>query len=284
MQAIKRILVPVDFSANSKAAFEFAVGLAEDLNASIKVVHILNEFNSSSPLEDPLLVPTVSEDYDKKLNAFIKEEEEAMGNVMTKRKVTINSETIFGGVVPSILSFSDSGEYDLLVMGVTGDKAFGEVMFGSTASEVSQKAKCPVLLVPRNYRYAGIMDILYACDFDHTSEKQIKIVADVADFFDANVNLLFVREDDKLGRDCDEDIEKIGKLFTEYAPNIEFNADVINEDTVVEGINEFCKENSVDMVVVVTKHRNMWQRFLHTSVTKQIAMYAETPVFIIHEN
>lgn len=37
---MKNILVPTDFSENSKCAFNYALELAEQLNAAITVVHI----------------------------------------------------------------------------------------------------------------------------------------------------------------------------------------------------------------------------------------------------
>lgn len=284
MKSIKNILVPIDFSDNSKAAFEFAIGLAEDLDAKVKVVHVLGEYNSPSPLIDNLIIPAPDESEVHRLDAFLQEEQDTMGNVLSKRKVKVNQETLFGSIVPTILNLSNSGEYDLIVMGVTGEKAVSEVFFGSTASEISQKSKCPVLLVPRNYRYAGIMDILFACDFEHTSIAQMKSVASVAEFFDANVNLVFVKTEDDSDKGYDSKIKEIKQTFSEYAPDIEFKAEIISQDSVVEGVNEYCKENNVDMVLVVTKNRNFWQRFLHASVTKQLAIYAEEPVFIIHED
>lgn len=284
MRAIKNILVPVDFSQNSKAAYEFAVGLADDLNANVKVVHILNEFNSPTPLADTLIVPASDNDFDERLNAFLAEEEDEMGAVLTKKRVKVNSEVIFGNVASSIINLSNTGEFDLLVMGITGERSFSEQLFGSTASDVSQKAGCPVLLLPKNYQYTGILDILYACDFDHTSANQIKQVADTAEYFDANVNLVFIRETFNEDKNYDNSIKEIGKIFSSYAPNVEFKAEVINEDSVVDGVNEYCRDNNVDMVVVVTKNRSFWSKFVHSSTTKQMALYAEEPVLILHEN
>lgn len=284
MRAIKNILVPIDFSENSKAAYEFAIGLAEDLKANVKVVHILSEFNAATPLADSLIVPATENDFEEKLASFLLEEESEMGTVLTKKRVKVDSEVIFGNVAASIVNLSKSGLYDLLVMGITGERSFGEHLFGSTASDVSQKAGCPVLLLPKNYQYTGILDILYACDFDHTSSKQIKQVAETAEYFDANVNLVFVRETINEDKNYEANIKEIGKIFNSYAPDVEFRAEIIDEDSVVDGVNEYCRENNVDMVVVVTKNRNFWSKFVHSSITKQMALYAEEPVLVLHEN
>ena len=39
-----------------------------------------------------------------------------------------------------------------------------------------------------------------------------------------------------------------------------------------------------DFVTVVTKYRSFWQRFIHVSMTKQLTMYANIPVLVVHVN
>ena len=53
MKSIKCILVPTDFSDNSRAAFEYALSMAEDMKASVKVVHIYSDYTPDMPLADP---------------------------------------------------------------------------------------------------------------------------------------------------------------------------------------------------------------------------------------
>jgi len=39
----KQVLVPVDFSANSESALEFAAGIAECLEATLVVLHVVHD-------------------------------------------------------------------------------------------------------------------------------------------------------------------------------------------------------------------------------------------------
>jgi amino acid transporter len=45
-----------------------------------------------------------------------------------------------------------SGDYDILVLGVTGERVFKEVVFGSVADHVAAKARCSVLVFHRSAR------------------------------------------------------------------------------------------------------------------------------------
>jgi nucleotide-binding universal stress UspA family protein len=284
MKTFKNILVPVDFSENSKAAFEFAVGLAEDNKAKIKVVNINDDYALNSPLSDPLVMPNAKtlNEYEADLKKFLEAEDEEMGGTLVQRKVKIEHAIVIGNPVTELIKMSQSGNYDLLVMGTTGKKEFSEIMFGSTATQVSQKAYCPVLLVPSGSYYKGISSIVYACDFDHTAIKHVGIVADVAKTFEADVNLLFVKTADNDRMDYFHDAKEIRTLFETQAPKVHVTTRVVEEDSVVDGINKFSEEIRADLVTVITKHRNFWERLLHSSKTKEIAMYANEPVLVIH--
>lgn len=284
MKAIKNILVPVDFSDNAKAAFEYAVALADNIGAaSVKALYIYDDY-TPTPLSDSLVIPEgkTAEEYLADLDWFIEAEEANIGEVLTKTKVRLEKKVVQGKPADKIIEYSDSGDYDLIVMGTTGKKEFSEVLFGSTATNVSQKAKCPVLLVPTGSTYRGMNDIIYACDFDHTSRKHISVVADIANTFKSQVELLFVKTDMTDKDNYTADAQNFAKAFAAESPELKVTAHVIDEESVVEGVNTFAKKANADLVVMVTKHRSFWERIVHTSITKQVAMYADEPVLIVH--
>jgi nucleotide-binding universal stress UspA family protein len=285
MKAIKNILVPVDFSENSKAAFEYAVAMAEDMGAeSVKALYIYDDYMPASPLADPLIIPSgkSEEDLQADLENFIAREEEVLSEVTVKHRAQHKTQAAYGLPVETIVMFSETGDYDLIVMGTTGSKDLSEVWFGSTATNVSQKADCPVLLVPAGATYKGAKDMIYACDFDHKSIKHINVVADIATTLKTDVELLFVKTFENESSHYSVDVTEMRDVFKAAAPEVNFTAHIVEEDSVVEGVNSFAKKANADFVTVVTKHRSFWQRFIHSSMTKQMAMYAELPVLVIH--
>lgn len=285
MKAIKNILVPVDFSANAKAAFEYAVALAEDMGAdTVKALYIYDDYMPSSPLADPLIIPSgkTEAELEADLDVFLQQEEAELDGVLVQRKVKIKPQATFGLPVETIVMFSETGDYDLIVMGTTGKKDLSEIWFGSTATNVSQKADCPVLLVPAGATYKHAKDMIYACDFDHKEIKHLGVVADVAQTLKTDVELLFVKTDENEGSHYTVDVKEMREVFKQTAPDVNFTAHVFAEDSVVDGINSFAKKSGADFVTVVTKYRSFWGRFLHASMTKQLAMYAEVPVLVIH--
>ncbi len=285
MKAIKNILVPVDFSDNSKAAYEYAVAMAENMGAdSVKVLYVYDDYMPAAPLADPLIIPSgkTEEELDGELQKFVETEEAELDEVLVQRKVKIKRQTVFGLPIETINQMSETGDYDLIVMGTTGKKNVSALWFGSTATNVSQRARCPVLLVPAGAIYKKPKEMIYVCDFDHKSLKHLSVVADIAKTLKTDVELLFVKTGENEGSHYTVDIAKMREVFNDEAPDVGFTAHVIEEDSVVEGVNSFAKKAGADLVTVVTKYRSFWQRFIHVSMTKQLAMYAEIPVLVIH--
>lgn len=285
MKAIKNILVPVDFSDNSKAAFEYAVAMAEKMGAdSVKVLYVYDDYMPAAPLADPLIIPPgkTEEELDADLQKFIENEEAQLDAVLVQRKVKIKKQTVFGLPIETINKMSETGDYDLIVMGTTGNKNVSALWFGSTATNVSQRAHCPVLLVPAGVIYKKPKEMIYVCDFDHKSINHLSVVADIAKILKTDVELLYVKTEENVGSQYTVDVIEMREVFNEEAPDQNFTAHVIEEDSVVEGVNSFAKKVGADLVTVVTKYRSFWQRLIHASMTKQLAMYAEIPVLVIH--
>ncbi len=285
MKAIKNILVPIDFSDNSKAAYEYAVAMAEDMGAaSIKVLYVYDDYMPAAPLADPLIIPSgkTEEELDAELQKFVETEEAELDEVLVQRTVNIKKQAIFGLPIDTIITFSESGDYDLIVMGTTGNINVSALWFGSTATSVSQRASCPVLLVPAGATYKKPKEMIYVCDFDHKSLKHISVVADIANTLKTDVELLFVKTYENEGSHYTLDVAEMRKVFNGEAPDVSFTAHVIEEDSLVDGVNSFAKKAGADLVTIVTKYRSFWQRVIHVSMTKQLAMYAEIPVLVIH--
>lgn len=140
---LKKILLPTDLSASSISAFKYAKSLAEKYNATIYVLHILENIPilaihaldlTLERLEENLL-----ENAKKQLEKIVKE------NLKTKNKVQTFIRK--GIVADEIIKFADEKKVDLIVMGTHGRTGIEYTLLGSIAEKIVRKAKCPVLTV-----------------------------------------------------------------------------------------------------------------------------------------
>jgi nucleotide-binding universal stress UspA family protein len=61
--------------------------------------------------------------------------------------VSLQSEVLIGDPSNEILQFANDEKVDLIIIGTTGLSGIKKFVFGSVARKVSEKAKCPVMLV-----------------------------------------------------------------------------------------------------------------------------------------
>lgn len=137
---IKKILVPVDFSANSELAIAYAANLAEQYGAQIHLLNVVEEEALSIGIGgDPL--NTVGRWKDQAMKQMDKFIPAAFRNIDFIKQVR-------GGLIyEAIIEYARDYEIGLIVMGAHGKSGFINSWLGSTTYEVSRKSPCAVLTV-----------------------------------------------------------------------------------------------------------------------------------------
>jgi len=275
---MKNILVPTDFSNTAKCAFFYARKLAEQLGgARIKLVHV---FMPAVESEYPNFVPPVSEFLkvrQEMLDEFVDEtcRDEALD---PDAGIVIDKELLVGFPADEISRVS--GDYDLIVMGTTGDSDLLNKLFGSVSSAVCRRADCPVILIPREMDFTGFDHILYASNYESITEEALESILDFNRRFRACIHFVHVHnEEDK---DYDKSKEEIfEELFAEGDPDFSFEIAEVDGKTVAEGLNTYAEKHDIDLVVMVNQHRGFWENIFHKSQTKRMALTSRIPLMVL---
>jgi nucleotide-binding universal stress UspA family protein len=154
MLSIKKILYPTDFSEYSLAALPYAVGLAQQNNAELYCLHVVEMPHEEYLTGDymiPLDIPHVPEDKilrtaRARLEKFVSEKLSQLDKV-TPRILT-------GTPFVEIIRYARDQSIDLIVIGTHGHSALAAMLLGTVAEKVVRKAPCPVLTVrPPKYKF-----------------------------------------------------------------------------------------------------------------------------------
>lgn len=146
-----KILVPVDFSPCSDAAFRVALSLARSYQADVLLLHVIDTSTLAAFHRLGLLaVPSdaVSQKHrlrhHARLNARRLLESEDTKGLSIKRNVAEGTPFV------EIAKTARLEKVDLVVMGSYGGRSgtVDKIFFGSTAEKVVRTAGCPVLTVP----------------------------------------------------------------------------------------------------------------------------------------
>ena len=145
MIPFQRILLPTDFSENAKAAQDYACGLADQFDAQLHVVNVVQDVALVLPETGMFLtlplpsVHEIVETAETTLKTVLKPEWVNQHNVVYKVRV--------GTPFLAIVQYSLDQQMDLIVMGTHGRTGLQHVMLGSVAERVLRKSTCPVLTV-----------------------------------------------------------------------------------------------------------------------------------------
>jgi nucleotide-binding universal stress UspA family protein len=141
--ALKRILLPVDFSDSSRKAMQYAVSFARQFNAEVLLLHVVETAAPVPPqnmaLESLALTATVREEAARHLSEW---RGEIVSHVSVKAVVRDGPKAYH-----EIVSAASENNVDLIVLGTHGRTGLAHLFLGSTAERVVRHAPCPVLVV-----------------------------------------------------------------------------------------------------------------------------------------
>lgn len=139
---MKKILVPLDGSANSTRGLSKALEIAKKYDASILALHIVVMSPSiaiGGPKRSPKnkieekIAKTVLDPAKKKC---------AQKEIPFESKVAYGSDPGF-----DIVKFANKHRFEMIVMGARGLNSLKKIFLGSSSDYVLKKAKIPVLIV-----------------------------------------------------------------------------------------------------------------------------------------
>ena len=145
MELPRTILVAVDDSEASERAYDYALGFAERLGASLLVVHAFELPVFSVPVADASYVASAST-----ASKMMEAGQQILDRLIARRpeaSVPVRQSLREGSVWKEILACAEQEGADLLVLGTHGRTGLGRFLHGSVAEHVVREARLPVLVI-----------------------------------------------------------------------------------------------------------------------------------------
>jgi nucleotide-binding universal stress UspA family protein len=137
-----KIVVGVDSSDGSKEALRWAVAEGVLRQATVEAVHVweLPVF-AATPFGD---IPVDTGDFEREALRHFDEAVDAVDASGLPEPIVRSF--VAGGPAPELLAAATDA--DLLVVGSRGRGGFAGLLLGSVSQQVSQHARCPVVIIP----------------------------------------------------------------------------------------------------------------------------------------
>ncbi len=279
-QLMKKILVPTDLSSVAGNAYRYAVQLAKEFGSHIDAVHV---YRTMANVHTPLMLirpdQHVGEYPREYMKPFVEKSTTGL-DATSLASVPVDYELEMGFPASTINYRSE--EYDLIVMGKKGENSLSEKLFGGVATTVAASSKCPVLLVPEVAEYRNIKRILYAYNEEALEATPIDTVMNLAEKFKAQVHFVHVDEDKNKAYKVQEPMfEQVFGGNAEPAVLIEMVS--LEDKSMEHAIDRYVKENEIDLVVMYSHRKNIFERLFLQSHTRNLGYQTKIPLLVLHE-
>lgn len=273
-----KILVPMDFSACAKNAFEVALNIASKAEACIDLVcvthlpHLHAEMVGAASIVQPLL-----SDYHK----LIDEQYEELVESIDLKSVEVRLNKYNAPLHDAIYSCTIQQASDVIITGTKSQHDWLVNLLGSNSMDMIDRSKIPVIVIPENARKVSFKRLGVAIDYADFHETDI--LEPLRDFAVLNQSSLcflnvttkhhklFVYDDIKVRiSNYFNDLKQSYHTFTDSRPLTEI---------LMEAIDDL----KLDMLFMLPKNHSILQRMIKPSRTKSVAFRINNPLMTIHE-
>lgn len=273
--AMRKILCPTNFSEPAQTVIAYAAKLAQAHGCDLTLLNVQSIFDYS-PVE---LVQGK-----RHLEANMMQRLEALAlEVSRVFKISCDAdmETRFK---PLSSTISEKGNYyDMVVMGTDGPDDLYQFLAGSNTYNTIVKSKTPVLVIPNDYVYSPIKNIVYAFDYLHRKKLPMTQLLKFTKMVRCDLTLLQVMEETYDKSDESELKELQSLISNAYRGEFRPHYATIRSSDAAEAINSFTLRNQPDMLALCSVHRNFISKAFHKSVIKHITTIADYPVLVFHQ-
>lgn len=137
---IKKILLAYDGSESSEKALEFAMTLADAMQAELHLLAVSQPPDVPADVETEAYMESVTK-HDRQILSHAVNKAHAHGLTRTSCEIRV------GRPAEQIVSTAESRAADLIVVGHRGRSLFARWLLGSVAKQVMAYAHCPVTVV-----------------------------------------------------------------------------------------------------------------------------------------
>lgn len=279
---MKRILIPTDFSDNSLNAIKYGLELFKKTKCIIHLIHIspippYSGAGTSVRGTTTLLKDTVLTQSKKDLKKLLLYIEENCHNELHSYATLAKYDFFVDGLKREI----EKNKIDLIIMGTKGASGLKKVAIGSNTGDVITKVKCPLLAVPENAKYKRPKEIAFPTDFHIAYD--INVLDTLVNMASMNNSVLRVVHISKKGETLSEEQLSNKDFLHDYLRGIDHSFHSLTGSKLETAIQCFIESRDIDLVAMVAKNLNFFQRILFRPTVEEVSYHTDIPFLVLHE-
>jgi len=262
---MKNILVPIGSSDNAVSNLQYAIDLAQEMDAYVYVISVFQELSKVGGLT--------------KVNAIMKEDtENRLEHVLSqvdKKDVTIFSHPIKGSIKESIIRVNRHVSIDLMVLAPRSNSIREEVYLGNVSGKLLKGTDIPILIVPEGAVFQKPSSMLLAFKNGNFEEKNMLVPVDqYIKHFGVKLHLLHVETPEST-----EEMLKVSDRLT----NMQTSYRKVENATTYQAVLEHYRDQEADMICVIRRKRGFFKKLWEKNIILKKEFYTDKPLLVLQE-
>lgn len=279
---MKTILVPVDFSDNSKNALNYAIGFAKKMNYKIVLVHafqptLVEAISDSIKILKHQEISGTPKDIKDQLKLWQKEV------LDIDKNLECNAIFIEGNLADEINEITEDNDIDLIIMGTKGATGLKSVFMGSNTARVIETVLLPVLAIPSDYIFQDYKTIAFATDYHDNDKITLEFLVELSKQFNSNLEVIHIAKNDIKARYEEDLLEHFVTQIKKAIDYKKMNFHLMEgEDNINKALTEFIIKNKVDLIAISTVDRILHGPLFNRGITKDLTHHIQVPLLVFH--
>jgi len=284
---MKKILLPIDLNGNVKKVYNYTLQLAEELQAHVHLLHILNEKSAADlpSFSQAINQSTVGVATQTKPQAERKLQQIRQSILDENWNIPgISTEIVQGKTEEEIIYASNRIQPDLIVMGTRGKSKVYKTFFGSATAYVIEKANIPVLSFPVDLTYKSLKNILYASSFDEADHISLERLYKLTAHLNPKIYVVHLVNAPSA---CTQSLQdylrhKLQQHISSRFPLSNFVVSVLCTSHHQEALTQAIHEYDIQLLVTTTRKRSVDQHLNDPSFTRYMLYNMQIPLLTFH--
>jgi nucleotide-binding universal stress UspA family protein len=272
------ILVPIDFSAESLHALQYAAIMAEALQLGLTLTHI------HLPIYDPVSGGAYDVLLQKDNSTQLHELADQIRQDFRKREIRLSVDVHLesGDPINNLIQLSSSEQYKLIVMATKGkDTAFRRI-FSTVTAKVGRHSHKPVMIIPPQSELS--FPVRWLIGFDQAFLEKGNLDS-ILEFYRKEITSMVFTHINNPKKPIDENLmEQFNQQLADF-PNkqSEIKYEIVNPmgQSLDEVILQKAKTEHSDLIVLFSQQRSFIESLQHSSLIRKVIQQPPMPVLII---
>ncbi|UCS95593.1 universal stress protein [Echinicola marina] len=265
-----KILLATDFSENAQNAFQFAKELAKAHHGKLGLLFAYTPvFDFAAQLAEYIVA---IENQAKKEMEKLKKEAKKEG---LKISYLITQETASS----AICSEAKKQQYDLVIVGTSGESKISQAFLGTTTTEVIKHCPKPVLCIPPEAQFKNMNTISMAMELNREDISFLGQLITLTKGYKLPYKIIHIKDKAEIPQEIT--FFELSAYLKDRFPELTISYEEIAAKEVNEGLQKYAEKHPQTLLSMFTQHRTFFDYLFNKSHSAELALHTTVPLLVL---